>query len=197
MLIPTRFLRCGIVSVSLFATACGSGSSPTPSTARPTSTVAPSATATPTATLLAIGDPCVVGRWTGTTRSYVDTSTVPGATITISGAAGFVFTLTAAGNETDDPSNAAPYSGSGGGHTLSFVLRGTEQFTFHAMAGQWVDSGGSGQFTFTNYVLDGVHEPNSTAPPDPAPGSGTYSCSGSTLTLVETTPYPSTSNYTK
>ena len=108
-----------------------------------------------------------------------------------------MFTLTAAGNETDDPSSAAPYSGSGGGHTLSFVLRGTEQFTFHAMAGQWVDSGGSGQFTFTNYVLDGVHEPNSTAPPDPAPGSGTYSCSGSTLTLVETTPYPSTSNYTK
>lgn len=162
MAAPSRFLCCGAVAAAVMAAACGGGTSTAP----------------------AIGDPCVVGRWVMTASNVVDTST-PGVTVTYSGGEGFLVTLTAAGTEIDDYSNAAPASSkSSDGHTSSFITRGTEQFKFHASAGHWVESEASGQLTSTNYVVDGIPKPDFTS--SAQVGSGTYSCSSSALTMVQT-----------
>jgi hypothetical protein len=156
---PKRFLYCGVVAASVIAAACGSS----------------------TSTALAIGDPCLVGRWDLTSSS--GTATSNGVTINFSGEEGVVMTLTAAGAETDDYSNASPtISRSSDGHTESSTLRGTMQYGFHGAAGKWVQSGGSGQITETNHLVDGVKQPDSNASA-PA-GSGTYSCSSSALTVL-------------
>lgn len=159
------------------------------------SATSPAATPTPSPSPLAIGDPCVIGRWTQTTSQVPNTTTFPGATLQITGGAGAVFTLTADGSETADFSNSAMYVGSGGGHTLRYQLRGTDQYTLHADAGKWAENG-SGQSIMTiKYVLDGVAQPDGVGPAPPS--SNTYTCTSSQLTLVGIPPYPGTVTYTK
>lgn len=106
-------------------------------------------------------------------------------------------TFGADGTEIDDYSNSATsFRKSSDGHTATFTWRGTEQFKFHAAAGKWVESEASGSITATNHVVDGRSAPdfNSSA----QVGSGTYSCSSSTLTIVQTlSGFEATNTFTK
>ena len=160
----------------------------------PTATVSPSPTASPPA----IGDLCLVGRWTLTSLVITDTTTVPGATLTIAGEVGAVLTLGVDGTEIFDLTNSTPLSGSGGGHTISWLGRGVQRFLFYGERGSWAESGPPQTTVATNLVVDGARRPDLTSVKEPAYGS--YTCSGSNLTMKVVTvnpPYAQTAVFKK
>jgi len=149
-------------------------------TARPTVTavVTPSAAREP----LAIGDPCLVGRWTLTDLLISDSTVFPGVTMTMTGQLGTVMTLGADGTEIFDLTNSTRVTGAGGGHTMSWLGRGVQRFAFQGQDGQWTESGAPQTAIGTNVVVDGVSQPDFTSVAPPF--SGSYTCSGSNLTMV-------------
>lgn len=190
-----------VISVAILSglTACGGG---TPSTAgraattsaaiSPTPTATPSpiptrtATAVPTATPLAIGDGCLVGRWTLTSLVMTDTASLPGVILTFTGQVGTVLTLAAEGTEVYDLTNSTPLIGVGGGHTVSWQGQGVQRFEFHGEGGRWWEAGSPQPATATHVVVDGAARPDFTSVSPPT--SGSYTCSPSDLKMTATDP---------
>ena len=205
----------GLLIVAL-AVACGS---PPATTAKPIATLAALATqalsptasptqfvATPTARAvatavvavdpLAIGDPCLVGRWILTNLVIADSISFPGMTMSMTGQLGTVMTLGADATEVFDLTNSTRITGVGGGHTMSWLGRGVQRFGFQGQGGQWTESGPPQIATATNVVVDGVSQPdfNSEAPPF----AGSYTCAGSNLTMAVDLPnYSQTATFKK
>src|SRR5207249_5967245 len=108
---------------------------------------------------LAIGDSCLVGRWTLMSLLMTDTASVPGVTLTFTGQLGTVMTLGAEGTEVYDLTNSTRLVGVGNGHTISWQGQGVQRFQFRGEGGQWWESGPGQLATATNVVLDGVTQP--------------------------------------
>src|SRR5207245_8426770 len=116
-------------------TACGGAATPapvgradsalpsaiTPQTANPTPSPTPSPspvrtpTPAPTVNAIAIGDSCLVGRWTLMSLLMTDTASVAGATLTFTGQLAPLMTLGADGTEVYDLANPPPLVGGGKG----------------------------------------------------------------------------------
>ena len=204
---PRRSRRNGLVaaiatSALVGVTACGGNAAPssvgrgdfaTPSaiaiqSANPTPTPSPIRTATPapTPSPLAIGDSCLVGRWTLLSLVMTDTASIPGVTLTFTGQVGTVMTLGAEGTEVYDLTNSSPLVGSGGGHSLSWQGQGVQRFQFHGEGGQWRESGPGQTATATHVVIDGVAQPDFT---NVGPAiAGSYTCSASDLRMTAADP---------
>ncbi|TMF80004.1 MAG: hypothetical protein E6I18_06585 [Chloroflexi bacterium] len=159
--------------------------------ATPTRTATPAPTATP----LAIGDACLVGRWTLTSLVMTDTASLPGVVLTFKGQVGTLLTLGADGTEVYDLTNSTQLVGSGGGHTVSWQGQGVQRFYFHGEGGQWFESGPGQAATATHVVVDGAARPDFTnvAPPI----SGTYACSASDLKMTAVDPVAVTQLFKK
>jgi len=158
---------------------------PSPTQVAVTATASPTARAivTPSAAAeLAIGDPCLVGRWTLTNLVILDSTVFPGVTMTMTGQLGTVMTLGADGTEIFDLTNSTKVTGAVGGHTMSWLGRGVQRFAFQGRGGQWTESGPPQIATGTNVVVDGVSQPDFTS--EAPPFSGSYTCSGSNLTMA-------------
>jgi hypothetical protein len=209
--------RAAGVLLAVAAVACGSSSattanpsatltalatlSPTQSPqVQPTLVASPSAKPTATANVgvevPAIGDPCLVGRWTLTNLVISDSISFPGVTMSMTGQLGTVMTLGAEGTEIFDLTNSARLSGAGGGHTMSWVGRGVQRFAFHGQGGQWTESGPAQIATATNVIVDGVSQPDFTS--EAPPFYGSYTCAGSNLTIAVDLPsYSQTATFKK
>jgi hypothetical protein len=169
-------------------------------TASPTQLVAtPTARAVATAVAvepLAIGDPCLVGRWIMTNLVIADSISFPGMTMSMTGQLGTVMTLGADATEVFDLTNSTRINGVGGGHTMSWLGRGVQRFGFQGQGGQWIESGPPQIATATNVVVDGVSQAdfNSETPPF----AGSYTCAGSNLTMAIDLPnYSQTATFKK
>jgi hypothetical protein len=204
--------------VAVIAVACGSSAattanpsptlaalatlSPTPSPTQVVATLVANPSAKPTAAaatasaLPAIGDPCLVGRWTLTNLVISDSISFPGITMSMTGQLGTVMTLGADGTEIFDLTNSAQLSGAGGGHTMSWLGRGVQRFAFYGQGGQWSESGPAQIATATNVIVDGVSQPDFTS--EAPPFSGSYTCAGSNLTIAVDLPsYSQTATFKK
>ena len=171
-----------------------------PSPTQFVATASPTARAVATANVavdpLAIGDPCLIGRWTLINLAISDSVSFPGITMSMTGQLGTVMTLGADATEIFDLTNSTRMTGVGGGHTMSWLGRGVQRFGFQGQGGQWTESGPSQIATATNVVVDGVGQPdfNSEAPPF----AGSYTCAGSNLTMAIDLPnYSQTATFKK
>ncbi len=136
-----------------------------------------------------IGDQCLVGSWTQTGFQGAFDGLVSGVTMSVKGGVGVTLTYTAGGAETDDYSSSAPFTASGGGHTAQFTLRGVDHFTIQAKDNRWTQLGPD-QSLAISIVIDGGPQVHDT---DTFPGGhGTYTCSGSDLTVVAESPVATT-----
>jgi len=203
----------GAAAILSGLTACGGAATPNPVggadlatpraiaiqtiAANPTPTPTPIKTATPVRTPnpLAIGDSCLVGKWTLTSLVMTDTASVPGATLTFTGQVGTVMTLGAEGTEVYDLTNSTPLVGSGGGHTFSWQGQGVQRFQFHGEGGEWWESGPGQTATATHVVVDGVAQPDFSNVGPPIAGS--YTCSGSSLRMTAVDPVDLTEIFRK
>ncbi len=196
-------------------TACGGAATPapvgradsalpsaiTPQTANPTPSPTPSPspvrtpTPAPTVNAIAIGDSCLVGRWTLMSLLMTDTASVPGVTLTFTGQLGTVMTLGAEGTEVYDLTNSTRLVGVGNGHTISWQGQGVQRFQFRGEGGQWWESGPGQLATATNVVLDGVTQPDFSSVGPPTAGS--YTCSGSELRMTAVDPVQVTQVFRK
>ena len=186
-------------------TACSGGATPAPvsrvdaatptatPTASPSPTPTPTATPAPTPSGLAIGDSCLVGRWTLTSLVMMDTVSLPGVTLAFTGQVGTVLTLGADGTEIYDLTNSTPLVGSGGGHTLTWQGQGVQRFQFHGEGGKWWESGPGQAATATHVVVDGVAQPDFTNVAPPV--SGSYTCAGSNLKMTAVDPVTMTQTF--
>jgi hypothetical protein len=118
-----------------------------------------------------------------------------GVTMSITGGEGTVLIYSADGTELVDYTNAAPFTASGGGHTYTVIYRGLVRFTIVTRDHQWTESGLSQQIFGSHYVVDGAPQPDFAGPVEP--GSGTYTCSGSSVTFVSVVPFPYTETFKK
>jgi hypothetical protein len=208
LLIVALAVACGsapTTDANRTATLAALATQPPSPTAPPTQFVAtptasPTARAVATAVVavdpLAIGDPCLVGRWTLTNLTISDSVSLPGITMSMTGQLGTVMTLGADATEIFDLTNSTRMTGVGGGHTMSWLGRGVQRFGFQGQGGQWTESGPSQIATATNVVVDGVSQPdfNSEAPPF----AGSYTCAGSNLTMAIDLPnYSQTATFKK
>ena len=214
--IRTRRILRAVAGAAILGmlTACGGAATPpapvgradsalpsaiTPQTANPTPTPSPSpirtATPAPTVNALAIGDSCLVGRWTLMSLLMTDTASVPGVTLTFTGQLGTVMTLGAEGTEVYDLTNSTRLVGVGNGHTISWQGQGVQRFQFRGEGGQWWESGPGQLATATNVVLDGVAQPDfsSVGPPT----AGFYTCSTSELRMTAVDPVQVTQVFKK
>src|SRR5438094_9253713 len=141
------------LAVLIGLTACGGGAAPNPvggadlgspraitiQTIAPSPTPSPTplktATPVPTASPLAIGDSCLIGKWTLTSLVMTDTASVPGTTPTFTGQVGTVMTLGAEGTEVYDLTNSTPLVGPRAGHTVSWQAEGVQRFQCHGEGG--------------------------------------------------------------
>jgi hypothetical protein len=170
--------------------------SPTQAVVTATPSPTAKAIATTAAEPLAIGDPCLIGRWIMTNVLISDSTAFSGVTISMTGQVGTVMTLGAEGTEVFDLTNSTRLSGSGGGHTVSWLGRGVQRFGFQGQGGQWAESGPSQIATGTNVLVDGVSQPDFTS--EAPPFSGTYTCAGSNLTMAIDLPnYSQTATFKK
>ena len=173
---------------------------PTPSPTQAVVAAIPSPTAKAIATtaseLLAIGDPCLIGRWIMTNLLISDSTSFPGITMSMTGQVGTVMTLGAEGTEVFDLTNSTRLSGTGGGHSVSWLGRGVQRFGFQGQDGQWTESGPSQIATGTNVLVDGASQPDFTS--EAPPFSGSYTCAGSNLTMAIDFPnYSQTATFKK
>jgi len=174
-----------LVGLAIMTGACGgtSPAPPKPPTSSPTSTATPSPTAMATPAPAVAS--CVVGTWRQVNNTGTDTQSFPGVTLQDSGGAGVTVTFTSAGIETDNYANSSNFIERGGGHIVTVQVRGTTIYDFKAAAGNWAESGGSGAITAVG-TYDGTPTPPHTSLP--APETGTYTCTSTTLTLQALTP---------
>ena len=115
--------------------------------------------------------------------------------MSVTGGEGTVLIYTADGTELVDYTNAAPFKASGGGHSFTVTYRGLVRFTIVARDHHWTESGVSQQIFGSHYVVDGAPRPDFAGPVEP--GSGTYTCSGSSVTFVSVVPFPYTETFKK
>ena len=209
---PVARLSRGVVALAVLAIACGTATSPNPrvptenSVASAAQTAAPTPAPVPTTSPLAspilstakplgIGDPCLVGRWTVVNLVMTDSVSFPGITMTFTGETGSVMTLTADGTETFDLTSSTPLIGSGGGHTISWQGQGVQHFGFHGEAGKWSESGPPQPATATQVMVDGQRQADFSNLGPPVAGS--YTCTGSELTMVVTAQVSQTARFKK
>jgi hypothetical protein len=144
----------------------------------------------------AIGDQCLVGSWTATSYQAIFPAgaIVLDVAMSVSGGEGLMVTYSADGTEIDDYSHGAPLKASGGSHTAQFELRGLAHFKMRAKDNSWTQSGPD-QSLAENIVIDSGPEVQDT---NTFPGGhGTYTCSGSDLTMVARSPVASTQTLKK
>ncbi len=173
---------------------------PTPPPTQAVVTATPSPTAKAIATTaaepLTIGDPCLIGRWIMTNVLISDSVSFPGITMSMTGMVGTVMTLGAEGTEVFDLTNSTRLSGTGGGHSVSWLGRGVQRFGFQGQGGQWTESGPSQISTGTSVLVDGVSQPDFTS--EAPPFFGSYTCAGSNLTMAIDLPnYSQTATFKK
>ena len=114
-----RLSAVGLAAAAIGIAVCSCGS-------------APNAAATSTAALL---DPCLAGRWK--TVSISGTITVAGSPVRLSGGAGELLDITAAGNIRTDDSSTAPLTGTGpDGSTYTVSQTGVATGTMSATGGR-------------------------------------------------------------
>jgi len=125
-----------------------------------------------------------------------DSVSFPGITMSMTGMVGTVMTLGAEGTEVFDLTNSTRLSGTGGGHSVSWLGRGVQRFGFQGQGGQWTESGPSQISTGTSVLVDGVSQPDFTS--EAPPFFGSYTCAGSNLTMAIDLPnYSQTATFKK
>jgi hypothetical protein len=147
------------------------------------SRTSPSPSPSPNAAPPPLGDACLVGRWID--RRSVDATdwTFNGQVVPVTGLAGFVLTLSADGEETDDWSNSEPLIGTYQGQQLKIVLRGF--YTFHGVTANGVEltePPGEGSFS-AQFFLGGRTQSTYSA----HAGTGStesYVCSATSLSVT-------------
>ena len=179
------------VVVVVVLAACG-GHSPHASvtTVTPSSPLAPTVTSAPSTTsaaaagslapttsaVIAIGDPCLVGRWVSRAISY-DTPVAGTAGEHTTGEAGAVVIYTADGSETEDYTDSLPLVTTSKYVNQSVTLRGIVKWQVHASNGHYVQTGPPQPITVTTTNATGSHA--ATTMQNPA--SADYVCTATTL----------------
>ena len=129
----------------------------------------------------AVGDRCLVGTWTlveETNRHGYSFNTVP---LPVSGLAGSTLTITSAGEEKEVFDGSQPLVGTlSDGRKLVITIGGSTAFHIRGDGHKYTESGAKTDLP-TTATLDGqpasYHSSYS-------PGTGTYQCSSSSLTLT-------------
>ena len=155
---------------------------------RPSASAVLRATATPKPTPKPppVGDACLVGTWRD--RGYHTTTTFDGATVPLSGGAGNVDHISAAGTDTDvyGP-DALPFYGTYNGSSLEEALIGEDVVSLHANPRTHlvvkVDQGWTVSSS-AKYVYQGNTNTATFNKPDGNPVTYGYRCTASTLTWI-------------
>jgi hypothetical protein len=141
----------------------------------------PTTVASPTP--LAVGDPCVVGRWVGDSSSFTLTSS--NGPVTYVGGQGAVLTISADGTSILDYGASVPFLTSVSGSSIGLQFKGTVTSKVHATApSTFVETIESQYVTYQFYLNGQPYSSSAEVPPFEA--STGYRCSTSSLT--ETSP---------
>ena len=130
----------------------------------------------------AVGDACLVGRWTLEHEVNQSGWTYSNVPVEVSGLAGAQLTIAAGGTESESFAGSEPLSGTlADGRVLSITLGGS--FTFHLRAdGHRYEETGTETVLPVTATLSGVPIPGYHGAY--APGMGTYACSQRSLTTT-------------
>lgn len=131
-------------------------------------------------TSAAIGDTCLVGAWTLEQDENTSGYTLDNVPVSVSGLAGASLKFSSSGEETGDFDGSDPLTGDAGGRRLAIHIGGSFLFHIHADKGNYTETGSRTQLP-TTATLDGVPIKYQSSY---SPGSGTYTCSSSHLTMV-------------
>jgi hypothetical protein len=128
----------------------------------------------------AIGDTCLVGTWTLDDEENTTGYTLDNVPVSVSGLKGASLRFSSSGEEAGSFDGSGPLLGSAGGRALSIQIAGSFAFQIHADKGHYTETGARTDLP-TSATLDGAPISYHSAY---APGSGTYTCSSSHLTMV-------------
>jgi hypothetical protein len=135
----------------------------------------------PVAHAPAIGDTCLVGTWT--LQEEVNTSgySLNNVTLPVTGLRGAIVTFSSDGKESESFDGSAPLVGqSPRGDVLSITIGGSIVYRIHAADGDYTETGSKTQLPTMATLNGAMVEYHSSY----EPGSGTYSCAGSNLTMI-------------
>jgi hypothetical protein len=170
------------IAVGLLAIGTMAGCSNAPPAPAPTP-IATEPTPAPTTNSVALGDPCLVGRWIERERRDANGISLNNQPIPTKGLAGFVITFSASGTETDDFAKSKPLVGHWHGERYTVEFRGHGVLRAHAAGGIVTESGRRQPLTAFG-TLGGRPIPQSR--PAISVGTYAYSCSATHLTLTTT-----------
>jgi len=155
-----------LILVGLLVAACGEAAAPSPS---------PSP--------VALGDPCLVGRWVETKQfSPGNYGLGTGERFTVTGLEGFAITFAADGTETDDYKDARPLYGGWRGNQVQIVITGSMTYQDHAEGGFVLQSKPAGSPKVVYYANNAPMSGGSSSASF-APANIAYTCAGGFLHL--------------
>ena len=135
---------------------------------------------TKTAAKAAIGDTCLVGTWSLDDEESMSGYTLNNQPVSVHGLKGASLKFRSTGEEVESFEGSEPLVGDTAGRELSITIRGSFTFKIHADKGKYTETGDVTQPP-TSATVDGVPI---TYHSSYGPGSGTYTCSSSHLTMV-------------
>jgi len=129
----------------------------------------------------AIGDACLVGSWTLQRSVNTNGYSFNNAPLQVVGLRGATLTLAVDGTGSEDFADSEPLLGTtADGGKLAITIRGTWAFSIKGTGGLYVETGTKTQLPTTAPFNAKPADYNSSY----SPGSGTYSCTRSSLTLT-------------
>jgi hypothetical protein len=135
----------------------------------------------PAASTSNVGDSCLVGTWTLVEETNQHGYSLSETPVAVSGLAGSKLTITSRGDEKEVFDGSHPLEGTlADGRTLAIKIGGSFDFHIHGDGHKYAETGQKVQLP-TSATVDGqpvqYHSSYS-------PGSGTYQCSSSSLTIT-------------
>jgi hypothetical protein len=141
------------------------------------------ASPSPSSGPVAIGDPCLVGRWVEKRQfSAGNFGLGTGERFTVTGLEGFVISYAADGTETDDFKASQPLNGGWRGNQIQIVIAGSITYQDHAEGGFILQSKPVGRPTLAFYA-NNTPMAGGTSSSSFAPANISYTCAGSFLHL--------------
>ena len=128
----------------------------------------------------AIGDTCLVGAWTLQQEENESGYTLENVPVAVKGLGGAILTFNSSGEEKETFDGSGPLIGRTGQGELAINISGAFLFQIHADKGKYTETGSRTQLP-TTATLNGAPI---TYQSSYSPGSGTYECSASSLTMV-------------
>jgi hypothetical protein len=129
----------------------------------------------------AVGDACLVGTWTLQSEQNKSGYSFNSESLAVAGLAGATLTITSAGEEKENFDSSQPLEGTlADGRRLRITIRGSFDFHIKAGGGKYTETGSATDLP-TTATVDGqpVNYHSSYAP-----GHGTYTCAGGSLTMT-------------